>query len=81
MALKDLYKQQGDLKGLVLDVRSDPGGLLNQAVAVSAAFLPKDALVVYTDGRTPDAHMRLTANKENYVAPRRRLSSATSRPR
>ena len=66
-ALKDLYKQQGELKGLVLDVRSDPGGLLNQAVAVSAAFLPKDALVVYTDGRTPDAKMRLTANKDNYV--------------
>ena len=64
-ALKDFYAK-GDLKGLVLDVRSDPGGLLNQAVAVSAAFLPKDALVVYTDGRTPDARMRLSANKENY---------------
>ena len=65
-ALKDLYKQ-GDLKGLVLDLRSDPGGLLNQAVAVSAAFLPKDALVVYTDGRTPDAKMRLSATKDNYA--------------
>ena len=65
-ALKDMYKQ-GDLKGLVLDVRSDPGGLLNQAVAVSAAFLPKDALVVYTDGRTPEARMRLTATKEHYT--------------
>ncbi len=64
-AIKDFYKQ-GDLKGLVLDVRSDPGGLLNQAVAVSAAFLPKDALVVYTDGRTPDAKMRLTASRDNY---------------
>jgi carboxyl-terminal processing protease len=64
-ALKDFYAK-GDLKGLVLDVRSDPGGLLNQAVAVSAAFLPKDALVVYTDGRTPDARMRLSANKENF---------------
>ena len=52
---------------MVLDLRSDPGGLLNQAVAVSSAFLPKDSLVVYTDGRTPDAHMRLTANRENYV--------------
>jgi carboxyl-terminal processing protease len=51
----------------VLDVRSDPGGLLNQAVAVSAAFLPKDALVVYTDGRTPEARMRLTAAKEHYT--------------
>lgn len=64
-ALKDFYAK-GELKGLVLDVRSDPGGLLNQAVAVSAAFLPKDALVVYTDGRTPDARMRLAATKENY---------------
>ena len=65
-ALKDFYKQ-GDLKGLVLDLRSDPGGLLNQAVAVSAAFLPKDALVVYTDGRTADARMRLSARKEDYT--------------
>ena len=64
--LKDFYKQ-GELKGLVLDVRSDPGGLLNQAVAVAAAFLPRDALVVYTDGRTPDARMRLTATKDNYT--------------
>ena len=65
-AIKDMYKQ-GDLKGLVLDLRSDPGGLLNQAVAVAAAFLPRDALVVYTDGRTPDARMRLTASRENYT--------------
>ena len=41
--------------------------MLNQAVAVSAAFLPKDALVVYTDGRTPEARMRLTAAKEHYT--------------
>jgi carboxyl-terminal processing protease len=51
----------------VLDLRSDPGGLLNQAVAVSAAFLPKDALVVYTDGRTAEARMRMTASKEHYT--------------
>src|SRR5690349_13641744 len=67
-ALNDLYKQSGgDMKGLVLDLRGNPGGLLNSAVAVSAAFLPKNALVVYTDGRTDDAKMRLTASKENYV--------------
>ncbi len=65
-SIKALYKQ-GDLKGLVLDLRSDPGGLLDEAVAVSAAFLPRDALVVYTEGRTPDAHMRLTASRENYA--------------
>jgi len=64
--LRELYKG-GELKGLVLDLRSDPGGLLTQAVAVSAAFLPKDSLVVYTDGRSPDAKMRLTASRENYA--------------
>src|SRR5689334_10626297 len=67
-ALNDLYKQNGgELKGLILDLRLNPGGLLNSAVAVSAAFLPKNALVVYTDGRTEDSKMRLTATKENYV--------------
>ena len=78
-ALRDFYKQ-GELKGLVLDVRSDPGGLLNQAVAVSAAFLPKDALVVYTDGRTPDARMRLTASRENYSRRGDDYLQATCRP-
>jgi carboxyl-terminal processing protease len=68
-AIKELYKQ-GNLSGLVLDVRTDPGGLLPTAVGVSAAFLPQDALVVYTDGRTPDARMRLGANKENYLRSR-----------
>jgi carboxyl-terminal processing protease len=67
-AINDLYKQSGgEMKGLVLDLRLNPGGLLNSAVAVSSAFLPKNALVVYTDGRTDDAKMRLTASKENYV--------------
>ncbi len=67
-ALEAFYKQnKAPLKGLVLDLRNDPGGLLNGAVAVSTAFLPKDALVVYTEGRTEDAKMRLTASKENYL--------------
>jgi carboxyl-terminal processing protease len=67
-ALEKLYKEnQGPLKGLVLDLRNDPGGLLNGAVAVSAAFLPANALVVYTDGRTEDAKMRLTASPEHYL--------------
>ena len=67
-AINDLYKQSnGELKGLILDLRMNPGGLLNSAVGVSAAFLPKNALVVYTDGRTEDSKMHLTASKENYV--------------
>src|SRR5512142_943191 len=67
-ALMNLQKQNnGPLQGLVLDLRNDPGGLLTGAVAVSAAFLPKDALVVYTEGRTADAKMRLTASPDNYL--------------
>ncbi|MFN9480499.1 MAG: S41 family peptidase, partial [Betaproteobacteria bacterium] len=52
--LNELYKQ-GPLKGLVLDLRNDPGGLLHSAIGVSAAFLPARTVVVTTDGRTPDA--------------------------
>ena len=67
-ALKAMHTEnKGELKGLILDLRNNPGGLLNAAVGVSAAFLPQDELVVYTEGRIDDAKMRLTANPENYV--------------
>ncbi len=67
-AIEKLYKDSnGSVKGIVLDLRNDPGGLLNAAVGVSAAFLPRDALVVYTEGRIPDAKMRLTVSPENYL--------------
>ena len=69
-ALKDMGEQnKGDLKGLILDLRNDPGGLLNTAVSVSGAFLKAGDLVVYTDGRTEDAKMRLTNARENYLRP------------
>jgi carboxyl-terminal processing protease len=69
-SLQKLYKDNKEpLKGLILDLRNDPGGLLNGAVAVSAAFIKPDALVVYTEGRTEDAKMRLTASRENYLRP------------
>jgi carboxyl-terminal processing protease len=69
-ALSKLYKEnKASLKGLVLDLRNDPGGLLNGAVAVAAAFVKPDSLVVYTEGRTEDAKMRLTASREHYLRP------------
>ena len=64
--LGDLYKP-GPLKGLVLDLRNDPGGLLNSAVGVSAAFLPPKTLVTSTDGRTPDAKHQFFASPEDYL--------------
>ncbi len=59
--------KQGELKGLVLDLRNDPGGLLHGAVGVSAAFLPPKALVVSTDGRTEDAKRKYLAVPEDYL--------------
>src|SRR5258706_2333373 len=64
-AVNDMYKQ-GPLKGLVLDLRNDPGGLLHSAVGVSAAFLPNKALVVSTDGRNDDSRRRFVASPEDY---------------
>ena len=64
--LDKLFKE-GPLKGLVLDLRNDPGGLLYGAVAVSAAFLPPKALVVSTDGRTEDARRRYFTTPEDYL--------------
>jgi len=64
---KHFKENAGPMRGIVLDLRNDPGGLLNGAVAVSSAFLPSGSLVVYTDGRTEDSKMKLSANPENYL--------------
>lgn len=50
-------------RGLVLDVRNDPGGLLDSAIGVTSAFLDQGALVVSTKGRIP------SSNREYYVKP------------
>lgn len=63
----DRLVKQGDLKGLVLDLRNDPGGLLHGAVGVSAAFLPPQALVVSTDGRAEDSKRKYLAVPEDYL--------------
>ena len=65
-ALNSLYKQ-GPLQGLVLDLRNDPGGLLNSAIGVSAAFLPPDVKIVSTDGRTGDAKQEFLARPQDYL--------------
>ena len=63
---KDLEKaleqaQKAVATALILDLRNDPGGLLNQAVAVSDMFLDKDQLIVYTQGRLKNQDLRFTA--------------------
>ncbi|WP_127474617.1 S41 family peptidase [Sulfurivermis fontis] len=59
-AISDMKKEHGQLKGLVLDLRNNPGGVLGAAVSVSDAFLDK-GMIVYTEGRAKDAELRYTA--------------------
>ena len=66
-AIDTMYKQQGPLKGLVLDLRNDPGGLLHGAIGVSAAFLPARTLITSTDGRTDDAKRKYLASPDDYL--------------
>jgi carboxyl-terminal processing protease len=60
-SMKEEYK--GELKGLVLDMRNDPGGLLDQAVRVADHFVPEGQMIVYTEGREKDSKMQFTAKK------------------
>jgi carboxyl-terminal processing protease len=62
-----LYKQDPNLKGLVLDLRNDPGGLLQGAIGVSAAFLPKDAEIVSTNGQMADSRQAFYGRPEFYA--------------
>jgi carboxyl-terminal processing protease len=62
-ALKDIGKKLNPMKGLVLDLRNDPGGLLNQAIEVSDVFL-KSGTIVSTRGRTKNMETKATA-KDN----------------
>ncbi|WEF31833.1 S41 family peptidase [Pseudoduganella chitinolytica] len=64
--ITELYRQDPNLKGLVLDLRNDPGGVLQGAIGVAAAFLPKDAPVVSTNGQLPDSKEIYYARPEYY---------------
>ena len=60
-------KRDGPLKGLVLDLRNNPGGVLQSAVDVADAFLDS-GLIVYTEGRLRDSEMRFSAGRETAAA-------------
>ncbi|MFK7855071.1 MAG: S41 family peptidase [Granulosicoccus sp.] len=60
-AIKKMKSESdGSLKGMVLDLRNNPGGVLSGAVGVSDAFL-NDGMIVYTDGREEDSKLRYDA--------------------
>jgi carboxyl-terminal processing protease len=60
-------ENDGPMRGIVLDLRDNPGGLLTAAVAVCAAFLPANAPVVSADGQGQTSKMRLFASKSDYL--------------
>ncbi len=64
--LDEIYKQEPNLKGLVLDLRNDPGGLLDAAVAISAAFLPENVSIVSTNGQLNESKFVYKAAPEFY---------------
>ena len=64
--VNEIYRQDPKIKGFVLDLRNDPGGLLNAAVGISAAFLPDNVTVVSTNGQTPESKQVLKASPSDY---------------
>ena len=82
--VEEVYKQEPNLKGLVLDLRNDPGGLLDAAVAISAAFLPENVTVVSTNGQLADSKATYKASPDYYQRrgggdPLKRLPAALKR--
>ncbi len=79
--VEELYKQDPKLKGMVLDLRNDPGGLLDAAIAISAAFLPDNVTVVSTSGQLAESKSVYKASPEFYTRrgadPLRRLPENT----
>lgn len=73
--LKEMAEKNPNLKGIILDLRNNGGGVLQGAVGVAAAFLPEDATVVSTNGQVPDAKRVYKASFNNY-----RLSSLDEDP-
>ncbi len=69
-AIKKMHEQSDDkqLKGLILDLRNNPGGLLTQAISVSDLFLA-DGLIVYTDGRVEAQKQKFYAHARGTESP------------
>jgi carboxyl-terminal processing protease len=65
--IEAIYQEDPNLRGLVLDLRNDPGGLLDAAVAISAAFLPDNVVVVTTNGQLPESRATFLAAPRYYM--------------
>jgi carboxyl-terminal processing protease len=67
--LEDISREQPNLKGLIVDLRNNGGGLLQSAVGVAGAFLPDDSVVVSTNGQIADSKQVYRDTYSNYRLP------------
>jgi carboxyl-terminal processing protease len=66
--LQELHAEiDGPIRGIILDLRNNPGGVLNAAVSVSDAFL-EEGIIVYTEGRTEDSRIKYAAKSEDILS-------------
>lgn len=65
-AVDKLIEEEGDLRGLVIDLRNNPGGILQSAVEVSDIFVD-DGLIVYTTGRISNSELRFNATTPDTI--------------
>jgi len=63
----DLYKKDPKIKGFVLDLRNDPGGLLEGAVGIASAFLPAESVIVKTNGQISESKQTFKADPDDYL--------------
>ncbi len=76
-AIRDLQEER-DMEGIILDLRDNPGGLLDAAVEISELFVPNGAIIVSTDGRQRETK-RVYASRKSPVLPKMRLAVLTNR--
>ena len=67
--IEEFYKEDPNLKGIVLDLRNDPGGAVDASIAVASAFLPKDSVIVSTKGQLASMKSVSKAAPEYYLRP------------
>ncbi len=65
--INNLYAKNPNIKGIVLDLRNDPGGILPGAIGVASVFLPQDSVVVSTNGQLPESKAMFYARPEYYA--------------
>jgi carboxyl-terminal processing protease len=65
-AVSDMQRDHGPIAGLVLDLRDNPGGVLQSSVGASDIFL-REGLIVYTEGRQPSSAVRFSATRKDHL--------------